>query len=129
MGRTVPLGYRVRNRQLLVISSEADRVRYIFNRYLKLGSVLTLKTELDHDAKKSNPRNRAARSKRGSLLARGALYTILNNPIYVGRIRHKDQSYPGHHAPIIEPSLWEHVQRQLSTHRKNRRNRISEGSY
>jgi hypothetical protein len=87
-----------------------------------------LKAELDHAAKKSHPRNRLARSKRGALLARGALYTILNNPIYVGRIRHKEQSYPGHHAPIIEQSLWEQVQRQLSTHRKNRRQRTTEGS-
>src|SRR5436189_304085 len=47
MGGVPPLGYRVEDRKLLVIDSEAAIVRSIFRRYAKLGSVRLLKEELD----------------------------------------------------------------------------------
>ena len=50
----------------------------------------------------------------GKPLARGALYTMLRNPIYRGQIRHKDQHYPGEHVPIIDEPLWEEVQTKLA---------------
>ena len=40
MGGTIPLGYDVSNRQLIVNQKEADLVRYIFGRYLELGCAL-----------------------------------------------------------------------------------------
>ncbi len=39
MGGTVPLGYDVKNRKLVVNATEAERVREIFRQYLKLGCV------------------------------------------------------------------------------------------
>ena len=39
VGGMVPLGYKVKNRKVVVIKSEADRVRTIFRRYLELGSL------------------------------------------------------------------------------------------
>src|ERR1700761_2035567 len=48
MGGTVPLGYRVENRKLLIDPAEAETVLMIFRRYLELGSMLPLLTEL-HD--------------------------------------------------------------------------------
>ena len=39
MGGTVPLGYDVRERKLVVNAAEADTVRLIFRRYAELGSV------------------------------------------------------------------------------------------
>jgi hypothetical protein len=41
------------------------------------------------------------------------LHYLLTNPVYIGRIRHKDQSYPGQHPAIIEPDLWERVQARM----------------
>jgi len=43
MGGVPPLGYRVEDRKLLVIDSEAETVRSIFRRYADLGSVRSLK--------------------------------------------------------------------------------------
>ena len=51
----------------------------------------------------------------------GALYTLLANPIYIGRIRHKDTSYPGQHQAIIDLPLWEAVQRHLKQNSVDRR--------
>src|SRR3954447_17364030 len=46
MGGVVPLGYEVRRRKLVVNNAEAATVRHIYQRYLALGSVLALQTEL-----------------------------------------------------------------------------------
>ena len=45
MGGVVPLGYRVEDRKLLVDQAEAATVRWLFDRYLELGSVRTLVEE------------------------------------------------------------------------------------
>ena len=49
MGGMVPLGYEVRDRQLMIVEGEATTIRHIFQRYCALGSVRLLKAELDRD--------------------------------------------------------------------------------
>lgn len=49
MGGTIPLGYEVRQRRLVVVPEEAETVRHIYRRYLELGSVRELRDELDRD--------------------------------------------------------------------------------
>ena len=44
MGGGVPFGYRVENRALHIVEEQAKFVRDLFKRYLKLGSVVRLKT-------------------------------------------------------------------------------------
>src|SRR6202521_3963290 len=46
--------------------------------------------------------------------SRGALYLMLQNRIYRGEIVHKELSYPGEHAPIIDQELWDTVQARLA---------------
>src|SRR5512132_4235239 len=47
MGGTIPLGYDVQDRRLVVNEAEAETVRLIFRRYLALGCVSRLRDELD----------------------------------------------------------------------------------
>lgn len=47
MGGTVPLGYRVQDRKLLVNEAEAGFVRGLFRRYLELKSVPKLAKEVN----------------------------------------------------------------------------------
>src|SRR5499427_5342109 len=47
MGGVAPLGYRVQDRKLIIVDSEAELVRSIFRRYAELGSVRLLKAELE----------------------------------------------------------------------------------
>jgi len=57
MGGVPPLGYRVQDRKLLIVDSEAELVRSIFRRYAELGSVRLLKEELEaQEAKASRGR-------------------------------------------------------------------------
>lgn len=126
MGGFVPLGYDARDRKLVINKEEAESIRFIFRRYLELGSVYKLKTELDAKRITSKRRlNGAGKVWGGCPIAAGALYLILQNPIYCGRIGHREQSYQGMHEAIVEPGLWEAVQNSLVVNRRGRRNRAS----
>jgi len=122
MGGAVPLGYRVEDRALHVVESEADFVRSLFRRYLELGSVVRLKTALDAENVRSPVRiSRSGRKTGGALISRGHLYWILSNPIYVGRLRHKGQIHGGLHSAIIDRETWEHVKQRLVSQTQTRR--------
>jgi site-specific DNA recombinase len=114
MGGTLPLGYEVRERKLVVKPEQARTVREIFERYLELGSVRLVKEDLDRRGVVSGV-NVSKRGNRrgGNSFSRGALYHLLSNPIYVGEIRHKQERYPGQHEAIVSRTLWERVQRRL----------------
>ena len=115
MGGVPPLGYRVQDRKLVIIDSEAEIVRSIFRRYAELGSVRLLKAELEAQGSKSKSWTSAAgRVIGGKPFSRGALYLMLRNRIYRGEIVHKGQSHPGEHPPIIDQPLWDAVQMQLA---------------
>ena len=105
----------VKDRKLLIDEAEARRVQDIYRRYVTLGSVRSLKEELERDGVVSKVRvDRYGRATGGKPLARGALYTMLQNRIYRGRIVHKDKHYPGAHEAIVDEALWDAVQRQLA---------------
>ena len=61
----------------------------------------------------------------GGSFSRGALYHLLANPIYAGRIRHKDETYPGLHEAIVDADLWQQVQDQLAENRAIRSSRAN----
>jgi site-specific DNA recombinase len=127
-----PLGYECRDHKLIVIPAEAETVRHIFRRYAALGSVRLLKAELDAAGIRSKSwLSTAERRWGGKPLARGALYHMLQNGgalyhmlqnrIYRGEIVHRDQHYPGEHAPIIDETLWQEVQAKLAANAVERR--------
>ena len=56
---------------------------------------------------------------KGELVAEPRLFTtasvrgILHNPTYTGRVKHKDQLYPGLHDPLVSDELFQVVQDTL----------------
>ena len=118
MGGNVPLGYDVRERKLIINVVEAETVRMIFHRYAELGSVRLLGHELDRLGVVSKRRERAGGVLAGgNRFSRGALYTLLQNPIYRGEIAHQGKVYPGQHEAIIDAELWQLVQERLAGNR------------
>jgi len=113
MGGRVPLGYNANDKRLCVNNSEAETVRHIYQRYLALGCVRKLKAELDSAAYVSKTCSGVDPTPSGKPFSRGALYTILKNPLYVGKIRHRDQVHDGQHDAIVEHSVWQAVQRRI----------------
>ena len=105
MGGTLPLGYDLPapgTRILQVNQEEAATVRHIFTRYLELGSVHALQRDLAGQGILSKRRTaRSGRTMGGLPFNRGALFHLLRNPIYLGRIRHKDVIHEGGHEAIV----------------------------
>ena len=117
MGGPVPLGYCVESRKLVVDPSEADTVRFIFRRYLELGSFMALLADLQERGVVTKVTTRADGSKRGGIpFARGSLAYLLGNRTYIGELKHKTKSYPGEHEAIVEPDLFEAVQALRADH-------------
>lgn len=111
MGGTPPLGYAADGRTLKIVDDHAELVRDIYHRYLKLGSVRLLEEQLHADGI-CVPARTAGTGKvtGGGKFLRGQLYTILDNPIYKGNIKHGKKTHPGLHKAIIDPDIWEQVQ-------------------
>ncbi|HKX80144.1 MAG TPA: recombinase family protein [Novosphingobium sp.] len=117
MGGTPPMGYRPDGRTLAVIPEHAALIRAIHDRYLELGTVRRLADWLRGEGITTPPRTRGTgQAYGGRPFSRGQLYAILRNPVYTGRIAHKDKVYPGNHPAIITSNTWDAVQRQLADH-------------
>jgi len=115
MGGTPPLGYAKDERTLKIVADEAVFVRRLFERYLELGNVRSLAEDLADDGIVSPVRTYGSgRQGGGGTMTRGQLYYLLNNPIYIGRIRHRDKTYPGQHPLIVEADTWDAVQALLA---------------
>lgn len=122
-GGNIPFGYRTHDKKLVIDEREAETVRYIFKRYLELGSIERLL--LDLDTKDIRPRTKIPKKNEApvtSNFAYGSLAYLLNNRIYVGEISHKGKWHLGEHAPIIETKLYDAVQAQLSANKIARKN-------
>lgn len=100
MGGWAPFGYEVKNRKLVINEQDAETVRWIFRRFVTLGSATLLAREL----KQKDVRNRY-----GQAIDKGVLYKMLNNRTYIGDAVHKGTAYPGEHDAIIERKLWDQV--------------------
>ncbi len=127
MGGLVPLGYDLDGRKLVPNSKESDLVCRIFSLYLEVGCVSKLAVQLD----RQNVRSKVWTTRTGARLggvafARGALYDLLRNRLYIGEIRHRENWYPGEHKGVIPRELWDKVQAQLNSNLKTRRKRIRE---
>ncbi len=114
MGGHPPLGYDIEHRKLVVNPQEALLVNEIFERYLEMQSAYKLSDFLNGRGD-TNKRwlNRHGIESGGQQFCYQAIYKILNNPLYIGRIRHKDKTYEGQHQGIISIELWDQVQNKL----------------
>lgn len=125
MGGTPPLGYKPDGRTLAIVDAEADLVREIYRRYLDLGNVRLLVAALDRERVRNPVRTSASGRRFGSTpFARGQIYRLLSNPIYLGEIEHKGQRHPALHLPIIDRELWDAVQQRLADNLKGHRSGV-----
>ena len=109
------MAYRANERTLIIHAEEAETLRTIFQLYLTYGSVLKVASELA----RRGLRTRAFRSANNRAwgdrpFSRGHLYTLLSNPIYIGKIAHRGEQHDGQHPAIIDQKTWDAVQRQLA---------------
>jgi site-specific DNA recombinase len=126
MGGNLPLGYERQDNTLAINPAEAEQVRTIFERYLAVGSVDNLRSELAARGIRSKRRvTRKGDTIGGENFSRGALYHLLSNQHYRGLIRHKDQVHAGLHSAIIDEPLFDAVQSRLAEQRVMRSTRTT----
>ncbi len=111
MGGVPPYGYRVENRKLIIDEEKAEHVRWIFNRFVEIGSATELARQIDQ---------RGLLTPNGNRIDKKYLYRLLNNRAYIGEAVHKGESYPGVHEPILDRVVWEkvHTILQESPHKR-----------
>ena len=100
MGGNPPYGYRVEDRKLIIDEELASRVRWIFTRFIEVGSATILAREVA---------KQGVRTPRGNAITKNLLYRMLNNRAYLGEAVHKDTSYPGEHKALIDRGTWDRV--------------------
>ena len=101
MGGTPPYGYKPKDRKLVIDETEAKNVRWIFARFLEIGSATELAREVAR---------RGIRTPRGNAMSKNFLYRMLNNRAYIGEAVHKGTGYAGEHQRLIDQRTWEQVQ-------------------
>jgi site-specific DNA recombinase len=125
VGGPVPLGYAAVAKKIVVVAAEAEAVRTIFARYLKLGSVRALAEDLDRRGIRSKPRRLSnGRTIGGGRFGVGALAHLLKNRFYIGEVVYRGEVHRGEHEPILEPALFEAVQGKLAAQAVARRSRL-----
>lgn len=129
MGGTPPLGYDLKDKQIIPNPQETELVNLIFNKYLELGNIQATADWMNQRGYRSKCWQTASGDKRGGHLFRhGSIQRILGNPVYIGKIAHLalKKVYPGKHKGIIPQDLFESVQAKLGADkdglREHRRN-------
>ena len=120
VGGVVPLGYQAKDRKITVVADEAKTVRHIFRRYLELGSLNLLLTDLRRTGVKTKLRPLSnGRMIGGIAFTRGSLAAFLRNRFYIGEVRYKGEVFPGEQSAILDPALFEEAQTKLDQQRTN----------
>ena len=115
MGGYAVLGYKAVDKKLEIEPTEAIIVRSIYESFIKSGSVLAT-------AKKVNKLGyttkvctyKSGRVVGGKPFDRNTIRDILENPLYIGKVKYKDKLYEGKHSPIIDDDLWNKVQKTFA---------------
>jgi site-specific DNA recombinase len=121
MGGMVPMGYDVDpdpdKRGLLVNEREAEQIRTIFTLYDRMEDLKSVAREVARLGMLSKARIFASgKTYGGKPLSHGKIHYMLTNPIYIGKIRHKHNTYEGLHKGIVDQALWDRVQTKLQAH-------------
>src|SRR5712671_3113684 len=116
VGGPVPLGYASISKKLVVVPEDAETVRAIFARYLKLGSIGPLAEDLD----RSGIRTKQRRVRFGV----GALAYLLKNRLYIGEVVYRGEVHRGEHEPILDRDVFEAAQAKLAAGTVERRLRL-----
>ena len=121
MGGYLPLGYDSENKKLIINEREAEIIRFIFKEFIVLKSFKKLAESLrEKEIRTKKHFSSSGKITGGNYFTTGAIYHILNNPIYVGKIKHKNVLYDGEHKAIIDERIWQATRRILKSNPKSR---------
>lgn len=117
MGGTPVLGYDLApdGSGLLVNPAEAAQVRAIYRLYLKLGSPVRILAEIQRRGwRLKSFTTKKGRHAGNAPFTKTTLHNLLTNPVYIGKVRHRGETWPGAHERIIGEQIWDEVRKRLS---------------
>ena len=110
-----PFGYKVIDKKLVIVPEEAELVRFIFEKFSTREMGMRALAVYFNDL--------GVKSKRGNKFENRNVDYILNNPVYIGKVRwtptermRRNYNHPdtiiadGSHEPIITQELWDKAQ-------------------
>ena len=120
---TPSFGYRVENRQLVIVPEEAEIIREIFLRFISGDAMFRIAKDLS---------GRGVRTHRGNPFENRTIDYILNNPVYLGKLRwtptgrtrrnfkNEDSIIADAlHEPIIDVETWDAAQARCAELKKS----------
>ena len=120
---TPSFGYRVENRQLVIVPEEAEIIREIFRRFISGDAMFRIAKDLS---------SRGIRTHRGNPFENRTIDYILNNPVYLGKLRwtptgrtrrnfkNEDSIIADAlHEPIIDVETWDAAQARCAELKKS----------
>lgn len=120
---TPSFGYRVENRQLVIVPEEAEIIREIFRRFIAGDAMFRIAKDLSA---------RGVRTHRGNPFENRTIDYILNNPVYLGKLRwtptgrtrrnfkNEDSIISNAlHEPIIDAETWGAAQARCAELKKS----------
>jgi site-specific DNA recombinase len=120
VGGIVPLGYATKDRKIVMVEEDAERVRTIFRSYLKLGSLDRLMADLRKHGIVTKVRTlKSGRTIGGIPFTRGPLAHFLRNRFYIGEVAFKGEVFPGEQPAIVNRDLFDAVQAKLDEQRND----------
>lgn len=119
MGGNIPLGYDAKDRKLLINEKEAKIVRILFQNFAETASITETARELNNlgFTTKTWISNNGKLHK-GKRFNKSNVRRILNNHLYIGKVKHKDKLFDSMHKPIIDENIWQKTRDLLSTNNK-----------
>ncbi|MBU1469266.1 MAG: recombinase family protein, partial [candidate division Zixibacteria bacterium] len=114
------LGYDLdRERKRLILDpNEAKIVRELFDLYLKKESMLKAAREVNRRGWKTKSWvTKNGKVRKGRPFDKARLQRILSDITYIGKVRHKDQIFPGEHSGIVDQSVFRQVQTLIEKNR------------
>ena len=100
-GGSVPLGYHVIDKRLVIDEETAPVIQRIFRRYLEIQSPKQIAHELNQDGIKTVL---------GKQWDTQHIYRILNNYTYAGMVFYEGKCWSGEHNAIIDKKTWDLTQ-------------------
>ena len=118
VGGTVPFGYVVVNKKLVIKEEDAKIVRSVFQRFIEVQSPKLIASELNQAGH---------RTKAGNPWQRDHIYRMLNNHTYIGEVKYKDAICKGEQQAIVTREVWNRVQEILKENDRNKETKDRQG--
>ncbi|HUP77031.1 MAG TPA: recombinase family protein [Pirellula sp.] len=124
------LGYDVDrstpNSKLVINAKEAIHVRAIYELYLTLKSLTpVLKEVVGRGWLNKSWITKSGAQRGGCSFDKASLHTLLTNPIYAGKIKHKELVFEGEHEPMVDSTTFSAVQKLLKSHSRGKGNGVN----